>query len=314
MSVTAVVLNYDGRALLEAILPTLAAQTVPDLQVLVVDNGSRDDSLEYLAREWPAVQVLAIPDNVGVTAALNRGIEAASTEFVALLNNDIELEPSALEAMVNALRAHPGAGSAAPKMLDHRDRGVLDGAGDMLNWRGGGLRRGHGQRDTGQFDRGEEVFGPCGGAAVYRLSALRDVGPLDERYFAYYEDLDWAFRAQLAGYACRYVPEAVVYHRGSATLGRGWSDFNGYHLWRNAVWLVAKNYPRGALLRHLPSLLRGQAGNLYVAVREKRFGVWRRAIRDALRGLPPVLRDRRRVQAGRTADLTRLERLASTGR
>src|ERR1700720_2970238 len=105
----------------------------------------------------------------------------------------------------------------------------------MLSWRGGGRRRGHGEPDSGQYDRAEEVFGACGGAAIYRRAALAAVGGFDEGYFAYYEDIDWAFRAQLAGLRCRYVPTAVLYHRGSATLGRGMTDFNSYHLWRNPI-------------------------------------------------------------------------------
>jgi GT2 family glycosyltransferase len=302
--------TYDGRALLEVLLPSLERQTFQDFQVVVVDDGSSDGTAEWLRERWPRVTVVELPERRGVTAALNACLRAGRTELVALVNNDTELDPGCLEALVDALRTHPEAGSAAPKMLDFADRGVLDGAGDMLSWRGGGRRRGHGERDAGQYDQAADVFGPCGGAGVYRRTALDAVGPLDERYHAYYEDVDWAFRAQLAGFGCRYVPTAVLYHRGSATLGRGWSDFNGYHLWRNPVWLVAKCYPAAALLRHAPAILRGLAGNLYTALRERRLRTWARAMRDALRGLPGVIADRRRIQRGRTAGVADLERLA----
>jgi GT2 family glycosyltransferase len=139
------------------------------------------------------------------------------------------------------------------------------------------------------------VFGACGGAAIYRRAALEAVGRFDERYFAYYEDLDWALRAQLAGWRCRYVPDAVLYHRGSATLGRGMTPSNAYLLWRNPVWLIAKCYPGWALVRHLPSIVRGQAGNLWTAARKRLLPVWLRAMRDALRGLPSAVRARRSV-------------------
>ena len=132
------------------------------------------------------------------------------------------------------------------------------------------------------------------------------VGGFDVDYFAYFEDVDWGFRAQLAGFRCRYVPSALLYHRGSETLGRGITDFNGYQLWRNAIWLVAKCYPRGALVRHLPALARGQAGNLYVAIRERKLRVWARAVSDALRGLPKALRKRRAVQRSRVIPLAQL--------
>ncbi|HEX4435954.1 MAG TPA: glycosyltransferase family 2 protein [Solirubrobacteraceae bacterium] len=310
---TVVVLNYDGRALLQAMLASLESQVCEPFRTLVVDNGSSDDSREFLAAAHPEVEVLALERNIGVTAALNRGLRRAGTEYVALFNNDVELEPDCLAELLAGLEAHPQAGSVAPKMRDYRDRGLLDGAGDLLSWRGGGRRRGHGQPDDGRYDDAEEVFGPCGGAAVLRRTALERVGGFEESYFAYYEDIDWAFRAQLAGFHCRYVPSAVVYHHGSATLGRGFNDFNGYHLWRNPVWLVCRCYPAATLVRHLPEVLLGQLGNLYRAGRERRLRVWARAMRDALRGMPAALRGRREVQRRRTIGARELERRARLG-
>jgi GT2 family glycosyltransferase len=307
---TVAVLNYDGRTLLEEMLPSLARQTRQPTEIVVVDNGSRDDSVAYLRASWPQVRVVRLPANRGVTAALNACLAACDTEFVALFNNDMELAPDCLAELAAELESHPRVGSVTPKMLDFVDRDVIDGAGDMLSWRGGGRRRGHGQRDVGQFDRAEEVFGPCGGAAMYRRDALEAVGDFDEAYFAYYEDIDWSFRAQLAGFRCRYVPRAVLYHRGSATLGRGMNDFNAYHLWRNPIWLIAKCFPGAALVRHAPALLRGQAGNLFVALRERRLRVWLRAMRDALRGLSGALRRRREVQRKRVITPAELEAVA----
>ncbi len=311
---TVVVLNYNGRALLETMLASLARQTCEDFGTVVVDNGSSDDSLDFLAEHWPSVQVVALERNVGVTAALNIGLRSSAGEYVALFNNDMELEPDCLGELMRALVLHREAGSATPKMLDFVDRAVIDGAGDLLSWRGGGRRRGHGERDNGQYEEEQEIFGACGGSAIYRRAALEAVGGFDEAYFAYYEDIDWAFRAQLAGFRCRYVPSAVLYHRGSATLGRGMTDFNSYHLWRNPIWLVAKCFPAGALLRHAPGLLRGQLGNLYVAVRVRKPRIWARAMRDALRGLPAALRKRRAVQRTRVITGAELEALAAGAR
>jgi GT2 family glycosyltransferase len=311
---TVVLTNYNGRPLLEAMLPSLARQTLGDFETVIVDDCSSDDSLAWLAEHWPAVRVVQPPQNSGVTAAMNLALSVPDTELVALFNNDMELEPDCLQELVAALDAHPEAGSATPKMLDFSDRTILDGAGDLLTWRGGGTRRGHGQSDRGQFDQPQEIFGPCGGAALYRRETLARVGGFDEAYYAYYEDIDWAFRAQLAGFACRYVPSAVLYHRGSATLGRGMTDFNAYQLWRNPLWLVAKCFPAACLLRHAPSLLRGQAGNLFTALRERKPRVWLRAMRDGARGLPEALRKRRAVQRSRTVTIAQLERAAGTGR
>jgi GT2 family glycosyltransferase len=311
---TVTIPNYNGRALLEAMLPSLEAQTIDDFEIVVVDDCSSDDSLAYLAERWPRVRVVALPERGGVTAAMNACLAAASgAELVGLFNNDMELDARCLEELVAELERHPRVGSVTPKMLDFTDRAMLDGAGDLLTWRGGGRRRGHGERDVGQYDAPEEVFGPCGGAALYRSSALAAVGGFDQDYYAYYEDIDWAFRAQLAGVCCRYVPTAVLYHRGSATLGRGMTDSNAYLLWRNPVWLLAKCYPAPMLLRHALAILRGQAGNLYTALRERKPRVWGRAMRDALGGLPAALRKRRAVQRSRAVSLAQLEDVARAG-
>ena len=169
------------------------------------------------------------------------------------------------------------------------------------------LRERFGERDRGQYDAPGEILGACGGAALYRRAAFSRVGLFDSRFFTYYEDSDWSLRAQLADLSCRYVPEAIVYHMGSATLGRE-SDFTRYHLWRNGIWLIAKDLPARSLLRHLPQLLYGQLWNLGLAVRSRRLGLWASAWRDALRGLPGMLQKRGRVQAKRRISVRELER------
>ena len=310
---TAVVLTYDGRHLLETALPSFAAQTYGPYRLLVVDNGSRDDTRAWLATHHPEAEVLALPQNIGVTAALNRGWQAARTEYVALFNNDVELDPGCLAELVAALDVHPEAGSAGAKLIDFHDRAVLDGAGDALRWGGQATRRGHGERAAGRYETPEPVFGACGGAAIYRRTALDEVGPFDERFFAYSEDIDWSLRAQVAGHRCRYVPSAVVFHMGRATMGRELSDFLAYHLWRNVVWMVAKGYPGWALVVHAPELVLRQAINLAAAVKARKLGVFLRAWRDALRAMPAVLRDRRRVQSARRATRSELAAVIRRG-
>ncbi len=313
-TVSAVVLNYDGRPLLEVVLPSLAAQTYHPVEMLVVDNGSHDDSRSYLAERWPNVRVLSLAENVGVAAALNRGLHAAGGEYVVLLNNDLELEPGCLAELVAALERDPRAGVACGKLLDFQHRELLDGAGDLYTWGGEANRRGQGLPDAGQYDQPQEIFSACGAAAVYRRAALERVGVLDERLFANYEDVDWCFRAQLAGWGCRYVPSAVAYHMGSATLGKGASDFALYHNWRNAIWVVAKNYPTAALVRHAPELAFVQLRNLAIALRRGRGRLWLKVWRDALAGMPAVLRERRRVQRTRVRSLAHLDALIGADR
>jgi GT2 family glycosyltransferase len=306
--------TYNGRHLLETVLPSLREQALADFRVVVVDDGSSDDTLAWLKDNWPEIDVIAHTSNRGVTAALNSCLHAGRSELVALLNNDVELDPSCLTELVAALDEHPEAGVACGKLLDFHDRELLDGAGDVYTWGGEANRRGQGRRDTGQYDTVQEVFSACGAAAVYRRATLDAVGDFDARLYANYEDVDWCFRAQLAGWSCRYAPTAVAYHMGSATLGKGPSDFSLYHNWRNAIWVVAKNYPASALARHAHQLAFVQLRNLAIAIRRRRIALWLRVWRDAIAGLPAVLADRRAVQRSRTVPLSRLDALIGRDR
>jgi len=245
---------------------------------------------------------------------VNVCLGAGDGEFVALLNNDVELDPDCLGELVAAMREHPGAASAGAKLLDYRDRGVIDGAGDIFIWHGLPARRGHGEPDVGQYDRPRAIFGACGAVSIYRRDALRAVGRFDDRFFAFYEDSDWSFRAQLAGWDCRYVPSAVAFHMGSATVGSAATDFTRYHLWHNGIWLVAKNYPLAAFVLQAPRLAIGHAGHLRDAIREHRLGIWRRAMLDGLRGLPRALRWRRYVQRRRVRTLRELDAIVGPDR
>jgi GT2 family glycosyltransferase len=306
--------TYDGRQLLEIVLPSLQRQVFRDFRVVVVDDASSDDTVQWLGAHWPEVQVVVHPRNLGVTAALNSCLRAGSSQLVALLNNDVELDPGCLAELVRTLGEHPEAGVACGKLLDYNRRELLDGAGDLYTWGGEANRRGQGMPDTGQYDRPQEIFSACGATAVYRRAALEQLGPFDERFFANYEDVDWCFRAQLAGWRCRYAPAAVAYHMGSATLGKGASDFALYHNWRNAIWVVAKNYPARALFSHAHQLLFVQARNLALAARRRRVSLWLRVWRDALAAMPAVLRDRRRVQRSRTRSLAELDSIIGAHR
>jgi GT2 family glycosyltransferase len=305
-AVTAVVLNYNGRELLDVILPSLAAQTYPHLTVTVLDNGSSDGSAAYVRERWPEARVVALPQNVGVAAALNRGLETVETELVALLNNDIELEPRWLEQLVAQLRIHPEAASASGKLLRFDRRDVIDAAGDGMRWSSAAFNRGAGEPDSGQFDRPEPVFSACAGAALYRRSAFDDVGLFDEDFFAYLEDVDWSLRAQLRGHASRYVPGAVGYHMRGATTGGARNRYRVMQR-RNQVWLVVKNYPLGAIVRRAPAILLLNAG---LALQDARQGGLTSTLRGwwaALVGLPRMLRKRREIQRARRVGLADLD-------
>jgi GT2 family glycosyltransferase len=297
---TVTIATYNGRHLLEAALASLQEQSFTDFWVVVVDDASSDDTVPWLRANWPEVHTIVHPRNRGVTAALNSCLRAGEgSELVALLNNDVELHPDCLGELVAALDRHPRAGVSCGKLLDFHHRTLLDGAGDSYTWGGEANRRGQGERDRGQYDTPQEVFSACGAVAVYRQAALAEVGLFDERFFALYEDVDWCYRARLAGWGCRYAPTAVAFHMGSATLGKGASDFVLFHNWRNQIWVVAKNCPTGALVRHAPELAVVQARNLGIAVRRGKARLWLGVWRSALAGMPAMLRERRRLRRGR---------------
>jgi GT2 family glycosyltransferase len=305
-----VIPTWNARELLALVLPTLAAQRFTDFASLVVDNGSTDGTVAYLEREWPTVAVLALPVNIGFAPAVNRGIEATRSEYVALLNNDIELDPDWLGELAAALDAHPEAASATPKLINYHDRSMLDGAGDELSWSGVCTRRGYRRPDAGQYDIPEAVFSACGGAALYRRASLDRIGLFDEDFFAYLEDADWGFRAQLAGYSCRYVPSSRAYHIAGATTDRV-SDLGAYLRRRNMIAVVLKNYPARSLLRHLPELLLEQVLGIALSITQRTLTAQIRAWRDATRQLPATLRKRRAVQRVRTIGDAQLEAIVT---
>lgn len=312
--VTAVVLNYNGCELLETILPSLSAQTYGSMEILVVDNGSRDDSLNYLAKHWPAVRVVAIPDNVGVAAALNRGVAAAGGEYVALLNNDIELDQKWLAELVAALERHPEAGSVACKLRNYYRRDELDGAGDVFTRGGAGTKRGHGEHDRGQYERDEEVLAPTGGAGLYRARALAEVGPFDESFYAYFEDVDWGLRAIRAGYDSWYVPTAVGYHMEGRTTGGTRSPTYQALQWCNTIGVLVKNVPARWVLLNAQWILRHQLGGLLASTRSGMLVSHLRGLAQSLPALPGWLRERRRIRSVARLSDREFERAIAAGR
>jgi GT2 family glycosyltransferase len=296
--VTFVVLNWNGRSFLEVVLPSIFAQRLEGFAVHVVDDASTDDSREYVQREWPAVEFFAHADNVGLTANMRRAIATATTPYIAVLNNDLELDPDWLSQMRSALERSPHAAAADCRMIDYYDRSRLDGAGDLLNMAMLPGRRGSGEPNDGRFGEPEEVFSVSLGAALMRRSAYLDVGELDADLFAYYEDIDWGFRARLRGWSAIYVPAALAYHMGSATMnakpGR-WS-----HLFpRNQIYVVVKNLPGRLALRYLPRIVVSELVWLRTDMRAGAGAKHLKGWWQALRMLPLALRRRREVQRTR---------------
>jgi GT2 family glycosyltransferase len=290
--VSVVIPNWNGRRWLPGCLGALAGQGRPPEEVIVVDNGSTDGSVAYLRDEHPGVRVVALATNTGFAHAVNRGIEHARGDLVALINTDVQLAPDWLARTEPVLRDHPDAASVACKMVDLESAERIYDAGDVLRRDGVCEQRGRFGPDDGRWDAPGEVFGACAGAALYRRDAVLAIGGFDERYFAYLEDVDLSLRLRLAGWTCRYEP-AVARHAG-----QGSSDAlpGGHHLLatRNTLVLVAKTFPA----RWLPLVAYRQLGWAWHALREHRLGAHLRALAAAVPLLPGAVRDRRELRVG----------------
>lgn len=299
MNVALIIVNYNSGALLERCLDAVRRQTRSPDRVIVVDNASTDDSLRAVRRGDGAVEVLRMESNIGFAAANNRGLAACGgCDWVALLNPDAFPEPGWLAALVKAAQELPAAGSLASCLVRDGDPTTLDGAGDAYHVSGLVWRIGHGQPRPADGSR-REVFAACAAAALYRRDAVTAAGGFDEDYFCYNEDVDLGFRLRLAGAGCWYVPDAVVRHVGSAVAGEH-SDFSLFHGHRNLVWTYFKDMPGPLCLRFLWQHLLLNLVSLVVLSAQYRTTAIARAKLSALKGLPRVLRQRRRIQSARS--------------
>ncbi len=301
--------NWNGGHFLPVCLDALQRQTYQPMEVLIVDNASTDGSQALIKREYPWVTLIELPENRGFTGACNAGLQTARGEYLALLNNDTEVEADWAGAVVDAFERHPEIGSVASKMLlfDQRDR--IHTAGDYFTVDGRAGNRGVWQTDSGQFDREEYVFSACGGSSVYRRALLDQVGLLDDDFFFSLEDVDLGWRAQLAGWRSLYTPSAIVYHHLSAT---GGGVTASYYDGRNLLFVLAKNYPSGLWRKHGGKVVRAQLRLAFEALRAWRGAAARARLRGmlaGLAGLPRQWRKRRAIQRARTVDEAYLEAL-----
>lgn len=288
--------HYNGAHLLPPCLSSLRHQSYPRLELILVDNGSTDESVALVRRDFPEVRVIELGQNLGLTGAINRGIEQATGQIMAPLNNDTEVVPGWAQALVEALQTHPEAGIAASKMLLFDRRDTLHSAGDGFGVDGLPINRGVWQKDEGQFDDDTYIFGGCGGAVAYRREMLDDIGLFDEDLFMYLEDVDLNWRAQWAGYRAVFVPQAVVYHHLSAS---GGGVIASFYTGRNSLFVLAKNLPGSLFRRHWPAIIGAQLKIAGEALRAWQGRAARARLRGQLAGLwglPAWLGKRNQVQ------------------
>jgi GT2 family glycosyltransferase len=246
--------NYNGEHHLSECLSSLLEQTYKELEIIVVDNASADGSVELVRREYPGVRLVSLDANRGFSAAVNAGINISRGELVVILNNDTRTEPEFVKELCSALAEEPDASMAAPKMLFARGPETINSMGLGYCITGTNHDIGFGLEDGPQFEKSDWIFGPCGGAGIYRRGVFDEAGLFDEDFFMYYEDVDHSFRAQLAGHKCIFVPKARVYHTEGASTGALPKSKN-YYFSRNSFAVILKNFPAGLLLRYFHVLL-----------------------------------------------------------
>ena len=311
-TVSVLIVNFNSGQFVRRAVEMLARQTFRDFEVIVIDNGSTDDSANGLERKAPPVFVIRSSRNLGFAAGNNRAAQQARGRWLALLNPDAFPEPGWLAALVGASEKHPAFAMFGSKLVLDGDRGRLDGVGDVYHVSGMYWREGQGQPLSSFIDEPREIFAPCAAAALYRRDAFRAAGGFDEDFFCYGEDIDLGFRLRLAGHRALYVPDAVVHHVHSGTTGR-YSDFSVYHGHRNLVWTYVKNMPGILFWTYLPFHLILNAASVVALARRGQATVVMRAKWDALRGLPRMLAKRAAIQRERRVTVRSLLRLMARG-
>ena len=292
-SVDLIIPAYNGAQLLAACLRSLARSTFTDYRLIVFDDGSDPPLEPHVLAIAPDTTVVRAERNIGLARGFNRAIATGHSRFVVLLNNDTEVEPAWLAELVACAERHPEAGSIASKLRLMSDRGRLHSAGDYYSVRGVPGNRGVWLDDLGQFDHEEAVFSACGGAALFRREALREVAlrpgqVFDERLFMYCEDIDLAWRLQRAGRPCWYTPRAVVYHHLSATAGGALAS---YYVNRNLWLVVARGVPRDILRPYRRRVIAHHAGRITKHLRHLREPAARAALHGTAAGLLTLARE-----------------------
>ena len=307
-----IIVNFNGKEFLARCLESLQCQVFHNFKTVVVDNFSRDGSVEGIEGRFPNVEVVRLEENVGFAAANNYAIKMAEGfQWVALLNPDAIAESDWLVNLHMAAEKNSQYNFFGSHLKKQDSLGQLDGTGDVYHLCGLAWRRDHGMPEKQTSRLVEEIFSPCAAAAMYRRDIVIDVGGFDERFFCYFEDIDLSFRLRLLGHRCLYVPNAKVEHFGSAIAGRR-SDFAVYHGHRNMVWAYVKNMPSRLFWSGLPQhilanlvaliwfSLTGQAGPIF------------KAKRDALLGLRKTIEQRKSIQKKTKVSSKNLKKIIAT--
>ncbi len=308
MNIFVVIPNWNGADLLADCLDSLKTQTQEHTAV-VVDNGSVDNSIELIEAKYPDVVLIKNSKNLGFAGGVNTGIRYAlenKADAIALFNNDAVADKDWLKNLARAMKT-TNAGIVTCKLM-RSDKKYFDSTGDFYSVYGIGFPRGRNQEDSGQYDQAEEVFGASGGASLYSAKMLKKIGLFDERFFAYFEDVDISFRAQLAGWKVFYEPSSIVYHHLSATSSK-LGNFSRYHSIKNFLIIYTKNMPTKLYWKYLPKYLYQFLRTAARSAINFQLHIWLKALVVFLAYVPSILKDRFDIQRSRQLSVSEVDAL-----
>lgn len=297
--ISVVIPNWNGIDSIGTCLDSLLAQTLPP-HIIVVENGSIDGSLEFIREKYPSVELVVHDKNLGFAGGVNGGIRRAierNDDFVALFNNDAVADKNWLRELFVALEQDKRIGAATCKLMGI-DGKRLDSTGDIYSIWGLPFPRGRGEPVTDKYDKLRDIFGASGGASIYRVSMLKEIGLFDEDFFAYYEDIDISFRAQLYGWRINYAPTALAYHQISATSSKI-KDFTTYQTIKNLPFILWKNVPSSLLWKVWPRFTLAYILFCGRALQRRQFSAVTRGLLRTLLLLPKKITERRLIQQER---------------
>jgi len=300
--VSIIIVNWNGLELLQECLDAIQRQTYTNHEIILVDNASHDCSVDYVCANYPQVIIIPLSENTGFTGGNIAGFHEAGGELIVLLNNDAVLTECWLEEMVSSLASDESVGFCSSKIII-KGTDKIDSVGDTFTTAFTGTKMGEYESET-NYNARRYVQGACAAAVIYKREMLDKIGFLDEDFFFNHEDTDLNLRAWLSGWKCLFVPEAVVYHKVNASVGK-LSDTGVYYFSRNNVWVWIKNTPAGFIFRFLPQRIIYELSSFaFFCIVKKMWGPFFRGKIDAIKKIPIMLRKRKDIQG-----LVRLSRV-----
>lgn len=283
MKITVVIPNYNGIDYLKKCMLSLESQWIDPANILLVDNGSTDGSVEWFREAYPLCRCLELSTNTGFSGAVNAGIKSCGSEYAILLNNDTEVKSGFIEALLEIMdrEGNEKVFSASSMMIDMWKPDILDDAGDLYCALGWAFSRGKGKKCT-KFEKECNVFAACGGASIYRVKVFEEIGYFDQQHFMYLEDIDIGYRALIHGYRNVYQPKAKVLHAGSASSGSRYNERKTVWAAANSVYLVWKNMPLLQLILNAPLLLAGYFAKWLFFTRKKMGKLYLQGLKEGV--------------------------------